>query len=370
MTVPTDEMICRQSLQLATRALPVNDAQPLLLAIAETWSSVTSGDVVVTLASGDLAVACHQPLGQPPVVVQRRLGDWHQADWFTSTRSLLSLPDEPPIVSHPFVINGELLGGLAFWGASFDEQQLAPLFDISLKLVTQWSVFERDLRNRKLEALAEFAAGAGHEINNPLATIAGRANLLLRTETDPERRRSLETIGGQAYRVRDMIGDAMTFARPPSPQPTMISPINEIRSVLTSFADRLTTSGITLHVSGDESISMPADREQFRVFVSCLLRNEVEALSNGGDCSIEVSARQRDQHRVVRFMLRDNGPGLTEIDREHLFDPFYSGRPAGRGLGFGLSKCWRIVRQHGGTIDAGGDAESGFWLTSDWLAGE
>ena len=70
----------------------------------------------------------------------------------------------------------------------------------------------------KLEALAEFAAGAGHEINNPLATIIGRAQLLLKDERDPQRRQMLLAIGAQAYRIRDMIGDAMLFGRPPSPE--------------------------------------------------------------------------------------------------------------------------------------------------------
>ncbi len=366
MTAPTDETICRESLQLATRALPVNEARPLVQAITETWSHLFDCEVVVCVASEDLAVVGHQLINQPTVFAQKRLGKWNRTDWLTSTRVIVKLPTEAPTMVLPFVMNGEHCGGLACWGVNIEEQQLAPLFDISLKLVTQWLIQERDLRNRKLEAMAEFAAGAGHEINNPLATIAGRANLLLRTETAPERRRSLETIGGQAYRVRDMIGDAMTFARPPQPQPQLISPIPEIRSVLTSFEDRLKLAGISLNISGDESIKLSADREQFRVFVACLLRNELEALSRGGTCSIEVAAVESDQQPLVRIKLQDDGPGLTEIDCEHLFDPFYSGRPAGRGLGFGLSKCWRIVRLHGGNIDAGGDRESGFWLVADW----
>ena len=79
------------------------------------------------------------------------------------------------------------------------------------------------LLRAKLEALAEFAAGAGHEINNPVATIAGRAELLLRNETQPERRQALLTIGAQALRIRDMIGDLMLFARPPKPEPQLLN---------------------------------------------------------------------------------------------------------------------------------------------------
>ena len=80
------------------------------------------------------------------------------------------------------------------------------------------ALFERRLEQLKLEALADFAAGAGHEMNNPLAVIAGRAQLLLGDETDPERRAALALIWAQAQRVHEMIADAMLFARPPAPQ--------------------------------------------------------------------------------------------------------------------------------------------------------
>ncbi len=83
----------------------------------------------------------------------------------------------------------------------------------------QWEAdFQRALEAAKLEALAEFAAGAGHEINNPLTVISGRAQLLLRDERDPERRHALALISAQAMRVHEMIADMMLFARPPRPE--------------------------------------------------------------------------------------------------------------------------------------------------------
>src|SRR5664279_4055523 len=78
--------------------------------------------------------------------------------------------------------------------------------------------FAQALEREKLEAMAEFAAGAGHEINNPLTVIAGRAQLLLRGETDPERRHALALMNAQAMRVYEMIADMMLFARPPRPE--------------------------------------------------------------------------------------------------------------------------------------------------------
>src|SRR5487761_1093832 len=78
--------------------------------------------------------------------------------------------------------------------------------------------FDERLEAAKLEAMAEFAAGAGHEINNPIAVIAGRAQLLLESESNPRRRRELAVINSQAMRVYEMIADMMLFARPPMPK--------------------------------------------------------------------------------------------------------------------------------------------------------
>ena len=77
--------------------------------------------------------------------------------------------------------------------------------------------FEERVAEARLEALRELAYGAGHEINNPLANIAARAQALLLDEREPERRRRLATIVDQAFRARDMIGGLMLFARPPKP---------------------------------------------------------------------------------------------------------------------------------------------------------
>lgn len=365
MTASSDETIRSLSLRLIEQALPVRETSALLTALASTWHAAMTSEIVVGLWDGDTWYALRLFDDQGPAVSRQPLPEWTTSAFFEATDSQTDRGSSRHLIRE-FVVDGQPIGGVKITGRDSLSVAEEELFRLSTKLAEQWRACDRELRERKLEALAEFAAGAGHEINNPLATIAGRATLLLRTETDPERRRALEMIGGQAYRVRDMIGDAMTFARPPAPQPTTFDPLTEIRGLLATFAARFAEAHIVVQVTGTDSLMMEADREQFRVFVSCLLRNELEALSAGGEFSINIQRVPRGNHDVVRITLRDNGPGLSEADREHLFDPFYSGRPAGRGLGFGLSKCWRIVRMHGGNISAGGAADAGFWLTADW----
>ena len=201
----------------------------------------------------------------------------------------------------------------------------------------------------KLEALAEFAAGAGHEINNPLATIIGRAQLLLKDERDPQRRQMLLAIGAQAYRIRDMIGDAMLFGRPPTPELRQVDLAIAVSEVLSKQADDLAADHCTVSVEIPNDLTLKADSAQLAIVLSELLRNSRQALQSVSGGEIRVRGHSRDEFAVIE--IEDRGQGFSEIERRHAFDPFFSGRQAGRGLGFGLSKCWRVVRQHGGHIE-------------------
>ena len=218
----------------------------------------------------------------------------------------------------------------------------------------------------KLDAMAEFAAGAGHEINNPVATIVGRVQMLLKGETDPDRRQSLATIGGQAYRVRDMIGDAMLFARPPVPRPVSLNLQSVIQEVLTSLSREISHSGIQVSIEISEMHTIWADEIQCKVVLSNLILNCLDVLEAGSHVRIVSEEMITDPRRVLQIRVIDDGPGLTEEERTHLFDPFYSARQAGRGLGFGLSKCWRILSLHGGTIEVENNADCGVTFHLFW----
>ena len=203
----------------------------------------------------------------------------------------------------------------------------------------------------KLEALAEFAAGAGHEINNPLATIIGRAQMLLKSETDPQRRQMLLSIGAQAYRIRDMIGDAMLFGRPPRPEFQKLNLAEIVARVLAKSAGELASERVTVCVEIPDSIFVRADPTQIAIVLGESLRNSGQALQPlGGEIHLSATVPADRLDEVVIDVV-DQGKGFTQTEQEHAFDPFFSGRQAGRGLGFGLPKCWRIVDQHGGRIE-------------------
>ena len=213
--------------------------------------------------------------------------------------------------------------------------------------------FASTLAGEKLDALAEFAGGAGHEINNPLAVIAGRTQLLLPGERDPQRRRELAIIGAQAMRIHEMIADLMLFARPPQMKIAPCDLGELVEQSLTPFRELSRQREIQLvYHRPAEPVVVPADAVQLLVALGALIRNSVEAFVGTG--RIEVSLEWMEgpnANRRAEIVVSDDGPGLGDDVRRHLFDPYYSGRPAGRGLGLGLSKCWRIVTAHGGDID-------------------
>jgi signal transduction histidine kinase len=143
-----------------------------------------------------------------------------------------------------------------------------------------------------------------------------------------------------------MIADLMLFARPPRPQPKTVNLRQLLEKVLDEYRHESAERGIELSMESPD-ISLRADPTQLAVAVRAVVANSFEAIGRKGQ--VAISARMAGP--AVQIVVRDTGPGIPSEVRRHLFDPFFSGRSAGRGLGTGLSKCWQIIRQHGGQID-------------------
>lgn len=261
--------------------------------------------------------------------------------------------------------NGQRIGWVRLWTNAENEQAECDWFlEASARFLWTWQQIEAQLQRDKLDALAEFAAGAGHEINNPIATISGRVQGLLQSETDAERRRQLLTIGGQALRIRDMIGDTMLFARPPVPNPELLDLQKVIPDIIKPLSGELKTASFSCTIP--QPVPIFADRVQLAVVITELLRNSLEWQDNGGMITLSASTVDSPQGPMAQIVIEDDGESFTERDQPHLFDPFYCGRQAGRGLGFGLPKCWRIVSNHQGQIAIASLPERGTRVTIHW----
>jgi signal transduction histidine kinase len=220
---------------------------------------------------------------------------------------------------------------------------------------------------QKLSALAEFAAGAGHEINNPLAVISGQAQYLLghlRAETRlPPREpgqegdpappsaawdRALQAIISQTRRIHQLLADLMQFARPPRPQKRTVDVGTLLREAAVSLQDLAAQRQVRLSVAElTGPLVLEVDYQQVSTALTCLLRNAIEAAPADGWAQVHLETPAPD---LVDLVIEDNGSGPPPAQREHLFDPFYSGRSAGRGRGLGLATAWRLARENGGDV--------------------
>ncbi len=208
--------------------------------------------------------------------------------------------------------------------------------------------FDDRLLQEKLASLRQLAYGASHEINNPLANISMRAQALQRNEDNPSRLKSLRTIYEQAMRAHHMITDMMLFANPPAVNRQPADIVNLLSDVISTTAVRFPDRDFKMTLERpDRSIQSNVDATQIAELVAALLQNAIDAFIDSGEVHVAIDWN-KDAELVIR--VRDNGPGIDPETARHMFDPFFSGREAGRGLGFGLSKAWTIANQHGGSL--------------------
>ncbi|MCA9049145.1 MAG: HAMP domain-containing histidine kinase, partial [Planctomycetaceae bacterium] len=182
-------------------------------------------------------------------------------------------------------------------------------------------------------------------------SIIGQTQLLLKRTDSPDQQQALETIGAQAWRIRDMIGDTMLFARPPQPEFEDCDLAAIARDVVDKVNSKRSRGRVRVSWSCPSGVVRTfADHTQLRILVTNLLDNAVEAVSDvETDPVVTVSLRTAAPF-AVELVVADNAPAMSPEVRRHLFNPFFSGRQAGRGLGFGLSHCWQIVRMHNGIL--------------------
>jgi len=206
---------------------------------------------------------------------------------------------------------------------------------------------DTDVQAVKLAALAEFAAGAGHEINNPLAVISGHAQRLMRTEQDDDRADSLRTVVRQTQRIAGILREVMQFARPPKPTPGRVRVADLFAAVLDEQEPFAVERAVRLEATDvPADAAVDADAGQLRLALAAVVRNGIEAAGADGWVRLRAEAGAAG----VRLVVEDGGPGLTAEAVVHAFDPFYCGRPAGRGRGLGLPTAWRFARQNGGDL--------------------
>jgi len=204
------------------------------------------------------------------------------------------------------------------------------------------------VQSEKLVSLGQLAAGAAHEINNPLTAILGYSDLLADDDTLPERTRSTAVkIREQARRTKSLVQNLLSFARQVPTERTLL----DINTVVTNAVQ---LRALDLH-SGQSTIELQlesvlpgvrGDNNQLMQVFFNIVSNALDAMNEAGGGKLTIRTL-RDRGSVV-ILFSDTGPGIREP--HSVFDPFYTTKPVGKGTGLGLSICYGIMQEHGGKI--------------------
>jgi signal transduction histidine kinase len=204
------------------------------------------------------------------------------------------------------------------------------------------------VQSEKLVSLGQLAAGAAHEINNPLAAILGFSDLLADDPTVPDKARATAgKIRDQARRTKTLVGNLLSFARQVPAERTLLD-LNTVVNNAVQLRALDLRSGTTRIELQLESVlpGVRGDGNQLMQVFFNIISNALDAMEahQGGVLTIKTI---RDRGNVVVSFL-DTGPGIKDPHR--VFDPFYTTKPVGKGTGLGLSICFGIVQEHGGKI--------------------
>lgn len=341
-------------------------AEPYLALWARAWTGAGDAEIPAALATGgesiwsrlESATARPQRVSNAAQAACRAAAGSRQAAvsnvspgaWRRRLRLLADEPDDLLAALGGKAPQASLAAGDSWRPADAGEvRSLRAAAALVRRTTVAEARFDERLRIAKLDALKELAYGASHEVNNPLANISMLAQSLLADEASEERRLRLGTIHAQAMRAHEMISDLMYFARPPVAERRRTDLAELLQRAAATVREEAAAAGVIVELDSDAApTAASVDPDQFVVAAAELLRNGVEAQPEGGRVRLTLRRDESTGHIVLE--ASDDGPGLAEEVREHLFDPFYSGREAGRGLGFGLSKAWRIAEMHGGSL--------------------
>lgn len=237
--------------------------------------------------------------------------------------------------------------------ANCSQAQLLALCHLVLRQRALEARFTAELEEQKTAALYHFAYGLSHELNNPLANIATRAGMMMRDEVHPQRVRMLEAIVNHAMRGCEMLGDLMLVARPPVLHKQLTRLDELIGRVLARAEPWAQPFQVTMRAELASPRTLCVDAAALTEALWAVLRNAIEAMPDGGEIVVRLSEQPADTcdtPAALCIEIADQGCGLSREALQHCFDPYYSGREAGRGLGLGLAKARRIVDLHGGQL--------------------
>jgi signal transduction histidine kinase len=216
------------------------------------------------------------------------------------------------------------------------------------------------IRSEKLAALGQLAAGIAHEIRNPLTSI----NILIHSlreslSSKNSHREDLKVIEEEIDRINEIVDQFLRFARPSPPLLEKVEVPSIFEETLQLLRPQIEKQRISVQKNFRSLPPITIDKEQMKQVALNLLLNAIQAMPKGG--RLKLSGRIPTGNQWIQLSIQDSGIGIPPEDMDKLFDPFFSTREGG--IGLGLSIAHRIIDQHHGRIEAESTPRKGTLFT-------
>ncbi len=209
------------------------------------------------------------------------------------------------------------------------------------------------------ETVAEIAAGAAHELNNPLTVISGRVQLLMQRETDEAKKQILNQIVEKTKNAYEIVGQLMSYARPAKPQTRPVSPLIMINNCLEKIAERYMSEPLEIRVENIENLNdIEVDTEQVAEAIAQIIYNSLESYESGNG-PVEISGSEQAEQNLIEIIIKDNGCGMSEETLKKATEPFFCDKPAGRQRGMGLAIASSLLKNNNCTMNIQSQLDEG-----------
>ncbi|MGR3219924.1 MAG: HDOD domain-containing protein [Candidatus Anammoxibacter sp.] len=216
--------------------------------------------------------------------------------------------------------------------------------------------------SERLASVGRLAAGAAHEINNPLSVITMKAQILQAKTDDEKVVNDMQVILDQSFRIAKITKDLMGVARPAEPKIELTEVVPIVESTLGLLENQIVLANIEVRREyGNDVFTINADGKQLEQVFLNLIVNAIHAMANGGVLTVKIGVDHELQRLKIEY--RDTGIGIKPQDLSRIFDPFYTSKKEGEGTGLGLSICNSIIDNHNGEITASSEPGKGTTFT-------
>lgn len=244
----------------------------------------------------------------------------------------------------------ELPVGISFWSLRSGRGDVEGLIGVCQDLSLIKQMEQRMRQADRLAAVGRLSANMAHEIRNPLASISGAVEALAK-ELPPDQRRNrlLEIVLRESGRLNDLVSDFLEYARPAPLAPLLADMALLLDEVLVLIEHRSLPPNLKIIREYGESLVARMDPQQMRQAIWNLCLNAVQSMPDGSG-EVRVGARlSPGDPGGLQIWIADTGQGIAEEDLPHIYEPFYSTKPEGSGLGLAL--VYRVMQDHGGHVD-------------------